>query len=161
MRHIKLENNIPIDYTLEQLLIDVPEAVIYQNGQMPHPGLLANYNVYPLITTPQPTLNEDQIAEEGIPEFKDGEWQQTWNVRALSVNEIQEIIDTKTAQYNSASENSTGFPFLADSEVQVTRYDICKSCPSFTVVLKTCRECGCIMPLKTRLANAVCPLGKW
>ena len=160
MRHIKLENGIPIDYTLEQLLIDVPSAVIYQNSQMPHPDLLANYNVYPLITTPQPTLNEDETAEEGTPEFKDGEWQQTWIVRTLSVNEIQEIIDNTTAQNNSALENSTDVAFLADSDVQATRYDICKDCSSFTV-LKTCKECGCIMPLKTRLANAVCPLGKW
>jgi hypothetical protein len=95
VRHIKLENNIPVNYTLEQLLIDMPDAVIYQNSQMPHPGLLANYNVYPLVTTPQPSLDEDETAEESIPEFKDNEWQQTWIIRKLSTDEIQEIIDSR------------------------------------------------------------------
>jgi hypothetical protein len=162
MRHIKLENEIPIDYSIEQLLVDIPDAVIYQGSQMPHPELLANYNVYPLITTPQPILNEDEIAEEGIPEFENGEWQQTWSIRKLSSIEIQEIIDARidAAGTNSALENNTGVSFLADTETQTIRYDICNSCPSFTV-LKTCKECGCIMPLKIKLASSSCPLEKW
>lgn len=156
MRHIKLENNIPINYTLEQLFVDVPDAVIYQNSQMPHPELLANYNVYPLVTTPQPSLDEDEAAEEGIPEFKDNEWQQTWVIRKLSTDEIQEIIDSR----QSIVADAIGESFFADNEVQQTRYDICKSCSSFTS-LKTCRECGCIMPLKIKINDSICPLGKW
>ena len=129
---------------------------------MPHPELLANYNVYPLVTTPQPTLNEDENAEEGMPEFKDGEWQQMWVIRKLSENEIQEIINSKIGIYetNSTLENNTAVSFLADSEVQTARYVICNSCPSFTV-LKTCKECGCIMPLKVKLSISKCPLNKW
>jgi hypothetical protein len=157
VRHIKLENNIPVNYTLEQLFVDVPDAVIYLNSQMPHPNLLANYNVYPLVTTPQPILNEDETTEEGIPEFKDNEWHQTWVVRKLSIDEIQEIIDSR--QYVSA-DIVTGNSFLADSEVQEARYDICKICPSFTL-LKTCNECGCIIPLKVKMTSASCPLSKW
>jgi hypothetical protein len=162
VRHIKLENNVAIDYTLEQLLVDVPDAVIYKNSQMPHPELLANYNVYPLVTTPQPVLNEDEVAEEGTPEFKDGEWQQTWNARKLSAVEIQEIIDAKADafQINSVLENNTEGSFVADSQTQEARYDICKDCASFTA-LKTCKECGCIMPLKVKLRSASCPLGQW
>jgi hypothetical protein len=156
MRYIKLENNVPINYTLEQLLVDVPDAVIYRNSEMPHPDLLANYSVYPLVTTPQPTLNEDEIAEEDVPEFKDNEWQQTWKVRAISAAEIQQIIDTRQPIIDNAIVNS----FLADNEVQAARYDICKSCTSFTI-LKTCKECGCIMPLKVKMASASCPLNKW
>jgi hypothetical protein len=162
MRHIKLENNIPIDYTLEQLLIDVPDAVIYKNSQMPHPDLLSNYNVYPLVTTPQPSLNEDETVEESIPEFKDNEWHQTWVIRKMSDIEIQEIIDAKIdiSESDSAVETNTGISFLASSEIQETRYNLCKSCSSFTA-LKTCSECGCIMPLKIKIANVSCPLGKW
>ena len=40
------------------------------------------------------------------------------------------------------------------------RIDICKQCPEFTD-LKFCKKCGCIMPLKTRILKAKCPLGKW
>jgi hypothetical protein len=165
VRHIKLENGIPIDYSLEQLFADVPNAVIYQNTQMPDPTLLANYLVYPLVTTAQPTVKENETTEEGIPEYKDGEWFQTWVIRELTADEIQEIITNRTTEVELAAQSSValddaGVSFLADSEVQVTRYDICKSCPSFTV-LKTCKECGCIMPLKIKVASAGCPLKKW
>jgi hypothetical protein len=163
MRHIKLENGIPINYSIEELLVDVPDAIIYHNTQMPNPTLLANYSVYPLVTTARPTLNEDETIEEGQPEFKDGEWYQTWVVRQLTAEEIQQIIDDRTAVDESTAKNSAEAEaslFLANNEVQISRYDICKACPSFTV-LKTCKECGCIMPLKVKIANANCPLGKW
>ena len=112
MRHIKLENNIPIDYTLQQLFVDIPDAIIYQNSQMPNQDLLANYNVYPLITTPQPALNEDEIAEEATAEFKDGEWQQMWVVRALTADEIQERIDRQQL----INESTITVSFLAGNE---------------------------------------------
>lgn len=41
------------------------------------------------------------------------------------------------------------------------RMMICSDCPKFRRKTKTCMECNCIMPLKTKLANAKCPLGKW
>jgi hypothetical protein len=41
------------------------------------------------------------------------------------------------------------------------RFDICKQCPEFRPASHTCRKCGCFMKLKTTLANAKCPLGKW
>lgn len=40
------------------------------------------------------------------------------------------------------------------------RYDICKSCENFTVV-KTCKLCGCFMPLKVTIAGSSCPATKW
>lgn len=161
MRHIKLENNIPIDYSLEQLFVDVPNAAIYEKSQMPDEKLLANYNVYPLITTPQPALNEDEIAEEATAEFKDGEWQQMWVVRALSEAEIQAIIDSRSTDLIATDDtNIVNSAFFASSTLQTQRYDICKECPMFTL-LKTCRECGYIMPLKVKMAGASCPLNKW
>lgn len=166
MRHIKLENGIPTNYSLEELLGDVPDAIIYHNTQMPDPTLLANYSVYPLVTTPQPVLKEDEATEEGVPEFKDGEWYQTWVVRPLTAEEIQEIIDARVSVDELANEsastlvNNTGVSFLANNEVQTTRYDICEACTSLTS-LKTCKECGCIMPLKVKMASASCPIDKW
>ena len=41
------------------------------------------------------------------------------------------------------------------------RMAICNSCPSLIHITSQCRECGCFMKLKTKLAAAVCPLGKW
>jgi hypothetical protein len=111
--------------------------------------------VFPLVTTAQPLLREDEAAEEGAPEFKDGEWHQTWSVRTLSDAEIQQILDSRPTP-----ETPLTGAYIADSQAQEARYDICKGCTAFTV-LKTCKECGCIMPLKVKMANASCPLGKW
>jgi hypothetical protein len=41
------------------------------------------------------------------------------------------------------------------------RMDICKGCPAYQPLMRRCSECGCVMPLKTLLANASCPQGKW
>ena len=47
-------------------------------------------------------------------------------------------------------------------EVEATRrYDICKACPELIDLTKQCKQCGCVMPLKTKLAKATCPLSKW
>jgi len=40
------------------------------------------------------------------------------------------------------------------------RMDICNSCDRLSI-LKFCKECGCIMPVKTYLSFAKCPLSKW
>jgi hypothetical protein len=41
------------------------------------------------------------------------------------------------------------------------RYAVCQSCPRLIKATKQCRECGCVMPLKVTLKDAVCPLDKW
>lgn len=46
-------------------------------------------------------------------------------------------------------------------EVIVQRMSICEGCDRFIKATKQCRECGCIMTMKTRLSNASCPLHKW
>lgn len=49
----------------------------------------------------------------------------------------------------------------ASDELQEQRLSICKECPRYVKFTSQCLECGCIMKLKTKLAAAVCPLGKW
>lgn len=50
--------------------------------------------------------------------------------------------------------------YVEESEA-TKRYDICKGCPEFIDLTKQCKQCGCVMPLKTKLAKAECPLKKW
>ncbi len=50
---------------------------------------------------------------------------------------------------------------FATKSLQDERYSICESCDRLTNITKQCRECGCFMKLKVKLAEAVCPLGKW
>jgi hypothetical protein len=46
-------------------------------------------------------------------------------------------------------------------ELAVYRLEICKACPNFRPKTETCKKCGCFMKLKTKLEQAVCPIGKW
>jgi hypothetical protein len=48
-----------------------------------------------------------------------------------------------------------------ESEIAEERLSICKLCPKYISTTHQCKECGCIMNLKTKLPNASCPLGKW
>ncbi len=50
--------------------------------------------------------------------------------------------------------------YADESEVN-KRYGVCKNCPEFINLTKQCRQCGCVMSLKTKIKHAVCPLGKW
>lgn len=50
--------------------------------------------------------------------------------------------------------------FLTDEEAK-QRMDICSACPQLIQLTKQCKECGCIMPVKTKMKLAECPLGKW
>ena len=49
----------------------------------------------------------------------------------------------------------------ASKEIRDERLRICNLCQHFISVTKQCSKCGCIMPLKTKLSNAMCPLNKW
>lgn len=46
-------------------------------------------------------------------------------------------------------------------ELSAERLTICRSCEWFRKSNQTCKKCGCFMKLKTTLAQAKCPMGKW
>jgi hypothetical protein len=48
-----------------------------------------------------------------------------------------------------------------DETKAAERMAICVLCPRFISLTTQCRECGCVMTAKTKLAAATCPLGKW
>lgn len=49
----------------------------------------------------------------------------------------------------------------ASNQEQEKRMSLCRECPRFVKATTQCLECGCVMKLKTKLAAATCPLGKW
>ncbi len=49
----------------------------------------------------------------------------------------------------------------ASEDVQIARFQICDACPELIKMTTQCKQCGCIMKLKTKLEKATCPLGKW
>lgn len=45
--------------------------------------------------------------------------------------------------------------------IKQERMEICRNCEFFVSLTQQCTKCGCIMPAKTSLPNAVCPVHKW
>lgn len=50
---------------------------------------------------------------------------------------------------------------IATDEVAEERLAICNECPQLFKATMTCKECGCFMKAKSKLATAECPLKKW
>lgn len=46
-------------------------------------------------------------------------------------------------------------------EIRDRRMAICRDCKFFVSLTQQCTKCGCIMPAKTVLPNAECPIHKW
>jgi len=47
------------------------------------------------------------------------------------------------------------------SETEDARFAICAECPELIKTTSQCRQCGCFMKVKVKIANATCPLKKW
>ena len=41
----------------------------------------------------------------------------------------------------------------------IRRIEICRSCEHYVALF--CKQCGCFMPVKTRIRQVKCPLDKW
>ena len=52
-------------------------------------------------------------------------------------------------------------PGFADTGTYKHRLSTCKACEHLDKTLWQCRECKCLVFVKTRLINARCPLGYW
>ena len=46
-------------------------------------------------------------------------------------------------------------------ELAAYRLSLCKQCEFYRERTNQCKKCGCFMKLKTGLAHAKCPIGKW
>ena len=50
---------------------------------------------------------------------------------------------------------------LHDQEIIDKRWAECEKCEFLTPKTKQCQKCNCFMKMKTRVATASCPIGKW
>lgn len=64
-------------------------------------------------------------------------------------------------QEKAKNSNFFGIDLFVPDHVQNERYNICLGCEHFYSLLKNCKICGCVMPLKTKLKQASCPIKKW
>ena len=49
--------------------------------------------------------------------------------------------------------------YASAEEIQ-SRMELCEDCEHY-LATKQCSQCGCFMPLKTKLLHAECPVNKW
>lgn len=62
---------------------------------------LASFGMVRVITVDRPNVTDGQVVEEGQPIFSDGNWVQTWVVRDLSEQEVQQRMDAVRNERNS------------------------------------------------------------
>lgn len=100
-----------------------------------------------------------------INDFEEGEYD--WQIKIIMndnviledsgiINAIGKPTKTKVARPWDLLNPNTEY---VDGKISDERMSICNSCEMFTKGL--CRNCGCFMPIKTKMAHASCPLGKW
>ena len=49
----------------------------------------------------------------------------------------------------------------SEENLAIERLNICFDCPEFIKLTSQCKQCGCLMKLKTKLKHAKCPINKW
>ena len=52
-------------------------------------------------------------------------------------------------------------PAFVDEKTKTERLNICKACEHYIASTTNCKKCGCFMGIKSKVKNAVCPIGKW
>jgi hypothetical protein len=88
--YLKLNNGVieKYPYSYGQLKADNPNTSFPAN---PSNELLAEWDVYPVVPTPQPSINYlTQTVVEIDPVQKDGVWVQTWEVQNLPAEQCRE-----------------------------------------------------------------------
>ena len=73
--------------------------------------------------------------------------------------EVQEVVKSQKFDLRGMSDRLKNV-MLHDQDIIDKRLDICNGCEFLTEKNK-CEKCGCFMKVKTRVATARCPIGKW
>ena len=91
-----------------------------------------------------PTNNNNERLEQHLQELKRLQTQ------------IKSFLNTSTDVISQLDEG-----LFAENTSQKERLSICFECDSYVKQRDMCKECGCIMRMKTKLNAAKCPLKKW
>lgn len=52
-------------------------------------------------------------------------------------------------------------PPISPEELSAARMNECTDCMHYRKMIKQCNLCGCLLPLKTKILEASCPIDKW
>lgn len=112
------------------------------------------------------------LMEELLSVFSSRDLSVTYNVwlhlkqNNISLDEFGQWFETRDKPEVLPNKPARPWDFIdprteyAISEDISKRLDLCKVC-EFMMVTGQCTKCGCFMKLKSRLAHAQCPIGKW
>jgi hypothetical protein len=65
-------------------------------------------------------------------------------------------------ELEAVSQEQLELEFLINKETNSQdRLAICKTCPELITPINVCKQCGCLMNIKTRIFSSACPLNKW
>lgn len=73
----------------------------------------------------------------------------------------QMVSNLATSLSKTAKALVSGKKIKAGISLTEKRTAICHGCPWYIKENQRCAECGCVIPLKTYLAEESCPIGKW
>lgn len=84
--YIKVTNNQPAKYSIEQLRKDNPQVSFPQS---PSAETLAEYGVFIAQESDAPTHESNEAIEDaGFLQLTDGTWKQAWRVRSMTEQEL-------------------------------------------------------------------------
>jgi len=70
----------------------------------------------------------------------------------------QEQVNIEPQQINIQDESAW---YVDKEQNSQQRLNICRDCDQLIPVVSICRQCGCLMKIKTRIYSSSCPLAKW
>ncbi len=82
-------------------------------------------------------------------------------VRALAEVEVDEYAKKNDKIDLRTISNRFKNIMLHDQEIIDKRWAECQKCEFLFKPTGNCKKCGCFMKVKTRVATASCPIGKW
>lgn len=92
--YIKIVNNFPVSYSIEQLRKDNPQTSF---PSVISDSLLAEYSVYAVQPVSAPVPSVSEALEEGVAQ-QAGMWVQSWSVRAMTSTELASVAAEKDEQ---------------------------------------------------------------
>jgi hypothetical protein len=116
--YIKINDGVPVAYSIEQLRADNP------NTSFPFEmssALLAEFGVFPLVPTDPPPFDFSKILKEGVPQFVEGQWEQTWVEEDAPYEEhLQRVLEARAAEYPPITDYLDGV--VKGDQEQIAQY---------------------------------------
>ena len=78
----------------------------------------------------------------------------------LAQDEVNEVVKSQKFDLRKMSDRLKNV-MLHDQDIIDKRWAECEKCEFLIKPTNSCKKCGCFMKVKTKVATARCPIGKW